>query len=232
MKNSHTCITNWPQEDRPREKLLRQGEHTLSDSELLAIIIRCGTRGFSAVDLARKILHKFKTFRNLSHTDPASWEEFRGAGLGDAKIIQIKAAIEIGRRFKEREIKTYRPRIESSADAAEIMMPRMRDLKKEIFKVILLDSGARIIEVAEVAEGTVNLVKPILREICHKALQNFAPSLICVHNHPSGNPAPSPEDKKFTRELIKAGEILSIKALDHIIIGNDDYFSFSDAGII
>jgi len=228
----HTSITNWPKEDRPREKLLRQGEHTLTDSELLAIIIRCGAKGLSAVDLARKILHKFKTFRNLSHTDPASWDEFRGLGLGNAKIIQIKAAIEIGRRIKEKEMMASRPRIESSADVAGIMMPRMRDLKKEVFKIILLDSGARIIDIAEVTEGTVNQVKPILREIYHKALQGFAPSLICVHNHPSGNPQPSPEDKEFTRELIKAGEMLCLQALDHVIIGNDDYFSFADAGLI
>lgn len=190
MKRFHTGITNWPKEDRPREKLLRQGEHTLTDSELLAIIIRCGAKGLSAVDLARKILHKFKTFRNLSHTDPASWKEFRGLGLGNTKIIQIKAAIEIGRRLKENEIMVSRPRIESSTDVARIMMPRMRDLKKEVFKIMLLDSEARIIDISEVTEGTVNQVKPILREIYHKALQGFAPFLICVHNHPSGNPQP------------------------------------------
>ncbi len=232
MTEYSAAINNWPQEDRPREKLLRQGEHTLSDSELLAIIIRSGSRGLSAVDLARKILHKFKTFRSLSSTDPSEWEEFRGLGLGSVKISQIKAAVEIGRRLNETEIKVSRPRLESSADVAQILMPRLRDLKKEVFKVIFLDSQSRIIDIAEAGEGTVNQAKPILREIYHKALQNFAPFLICVHNHPAGNPEPSPEDRKFTRQLVKAGEILSVKALDHIIIGNNDYFSFLDAGLI
>ena len=230
MAKYSTSINSWPQEDRPREKLLRHGEHTLSDSELLAIIIRCGWRGLSAVDLARRILCKFKTLRNLSHTDPAQWEEFRGLGLGNVKISQIKAAVEISRRLKETEVKLSRARIDSSADVAQILMPRLRDLKKEVFKVIFLDSQSRIIDIIEAGEGTVNQAKPILREIYHKALQSFAPFLICVHNHPAGNPEPSTEDKKFTRQLIKAGEILSVKALDHIIIGNDDYFSFLDAG--
>ncbi len=232
MNRRHTSINNWPREDQPREKLLRHGEHTLSDSELLAIIVRSGAKGLSAVDLARKIMHKFKTFRNLSHTDPSQWVEFRGWGLGSAKITQIKAAVEIGRRLGETEARVFRTRVESSSDVAEILKPRLRDLKKEIFKVVFLDSQSRIIDIAETGEGTVNQINPLLREIFHKALQSFAPFLICVHNHPSGDPQPSAQDRKFTSQLVKAGEILSVKALDHIIIGNDNYFSFLDAGLI
>ncbi len=232
MTKNNTPINHWPQDERPREKLLKDGEHTLSDSELLAIIIRCGAKGLSAMDLARRILQKFKTFRNLSHTDPSQWEEFQGLGLGKAKISQIKAAVEIGRRLVETEIKISRPKIESSKDVAKILTPRMRDLKKEVFKIVFLDSESRIIDIAETGEGTVNQVNPLLREIFHKALQSFAPFLICCHNHPSGNFQPSPEDKKFTQELAKTGETLSIKTLDHIIIGADGYFSFSDAGLI
>lgn len=232
MAGQRTPISGWPKEDRPREKLLKHGEHTLTDSELLAIILRSGGKGINAADLARKILDKFKTFRNLSHTDPFQWKEFSGLGLGSAKIAQIKAAVEIGRRFNEREIKDSRPKIESAADIAKILMPRMRDLKKEIFKVIFLNSQSRIIEIAESGEGTVNQVKPLLREIYHRALQYFAPFLICAHNHPAGDPRPSEQDKKFTRKLIAAGEILSIKTLDHIIIGNNNYFSFADEGLI
>ena len=232
MAKRYTSINNWPEEDRPREKLCHYGEHTLTDSELLAIIIRSGSKGLSAVDLARKILHKFKTFRNLSHTDPCQWEEFRGLGLGRTKITQIKAAVEIGRRLREIEVKDSRPKLESSGDVAEILMPRLRDLKKEVFKIIFLDSQSRIIEISEAGEGTVNQITPLLREIFHKALQNFAPFLICVHNHPSGDPQPSEEDKKFTRQLVKTGEILLVRALDHIIIGNNSYFSFADGGLI
>jgi DNA repair protein RadC len=232
MESVKKCIpiNTWPAEERPRERLLKNGEHTLSDSELLAIILRTGVKGESALDLARRILQKFKTFRSIGQVDLYRWRELKG--LGDAKVAQIKAAIEIGRRFKEEKIKERRPRIKSSEDIAKILMTRMQDLKKEIFKVLLLNSQNRIIDITEVEEGTVNQAKPIIREIFQRALQQFASFIICVHNHPSGNPRPSQEDKEFTQELVQAGEILLVRCLDHIIIGNDDYFSFCDKGLI
>jgi len=230
LKKYNTNIKNWPEEDRPREKLLKYGEYTLSNSELLAILLRSGTKGESAIDLARKILHKFKSFRNMSHTDISYLKEFKG--LGTAKITQIKAAIEIGRRFREEEAKEDKPSIESSQNLAKILMPRMRDLKKEIFKTVLLNSKNKIIDIIEVGKGTVDEVNPIIREIFHKALKNFVTSIICVHNHPSGNPQPSNSDKEFTKDLVQAGRILHVKVSDHIIIGDNDYFSFADEGIL
>ncbi len=230
MKNRRSAIKYWPDMDRPREKLFKFGEHNLSNSELLAILLRSGSRGQSAIDVARNILQKFKTFRNMSHTDLSHWRGFKG--LGTAKIAQIKAAIEIGRRFREEKIKETRPKIKSSKDAVKILMPRMRDLKKEIFKLLLLNSQNRIIDIMEVEEGTVNQANPIIREIFQKALQNFAAFIICVHNHPSGNPQPSQEDKEFTQELIRAGQTLQIRILDHIIIGDGNYFSFIDEGLM
>lgn len=229
-KKYTTSIRNWPKDDRPREKLLRNGEHTLSNSELLAILLRTGVKGQSAIDLARNILQKFKTFRNLSHTDISHWKEFKGLGI--AKIAQIKAAIEIGRRFREDELKEEKLKIKSSKDVVEILMPRMRDLKFEVFKVVLLNAQNRIIDIIEIIEGTVNQANPIIREIFQKALQNFATSIICVHNHPSGEPNPSQQDKEFTKELIKAGQTLQVKVLDHIIIGDDNYYSFVDEGMV
>ena len=223
---STSGIKSWPEEDRPREKLLRDGEHKLSNTELLAILLRTGVKGDSAIDLARKIIGKFKTFRNMAHTDMSMWKEFKG--VGKAKIAQIRAAIEIGRRFKEDEAKENKPKIKSSKDVSEILMPRMRDLKKEIFKVVLLNSQNMIIDIVEIAQGTVNEANPIIREILHKAIENFASAVICVHNHPSGDPSPSEEDKNFTHQLIQAGSILNIKAVDHIIIGDNTYFSFAD----
>jgi DNA repair protein RadC len=225
-----TGIKNWPKDDRPREKLFKEGEHKLSNTELLAILLRSGVKGQSAIDLARKIIQKFKTFRNLSHTDLSQWQEFKG--LGQAKIAQIRAAIEIGRRFQEEEIKQNKPKIKSAKDVVEFMMPRMRDLKKEVFKVLLLNSQNQIIETIESTEGTVNQAKPIIREIFQKAMQYFANSIICIHNHPSGNPKPSREDKIFTDELAQAGKVLQIKVLDHVIVGDGDYFSFVDEGSI
>jgi DNA repair protein RadC len=230
MKKYGKSISNWPKDDRPREKLLRNGEHTLSNSELLAILLRTGVKGESAFDLARKILKKFKTFRNMSATNASHWREFKG--LGTAKTAQIKAAIEIGRRFGEEEIKERKPKIKSSKDVARIFLPRMRDLKKELFKALLLNSRNQIIEIVEIIEGTVDQANPIIREILQKALENFAASIICVHNHPSGDVKPSQEDKKFTQQLYQAGKLLQVKVLDHLIIGDNTYYSFVDEDMI
>ncbi|MDD5129322.1 MAG: DNA repair protein RadC [Candidatus Omnitrophica bacterium] len=223
-------INNWPKTDRPREKLIRDGEHTLSDSELLAIILGTGRKGYSALDLARMILQRFRTFRQIGQADLRHWGQLKG--LGKAKVSQIKAAIEIARRFNEEKIRDERVKIESSGDVARMLMPRMQDLKKEVFKVLFLNSQNRVIDLIEIEEGSVNQARPIIREIYHQALLEFASFIVCVHNHPSGNPEPSSQDKQFTRELVLAGECLFIKCLDHVIIGNGEYFSFSDKGII
>ena len=230
MPQKITGIRSWPADDRPREKLLKKGARTLSDSELLAILLRTGVKGVSAIDLARKIIDKFGTFRNMNHTDIRDWKEFKG--LGPAKIAQIKAALEIGRRFREVEILKDKQKISSARDVVDVIMPQMRDLKTEIFKVIYLNSNNKIIEISEAANGTVNHAMPIVREIIHSALQKFAAAIICVHNHPSANIAPSPEDKKFTQELNAAGKLMDIKVLDHIIIGDGNYFSFADEGMM
>jgi DNA repair protein RadC len=225
-----TSIKNWPKDERPREKLFKDGEHKLSDTELLAILLRSGVKGQSAIDLGRKIMQKFKTFRNMSHTDIRDWKEFKG--LGQAKIAQIKAALEIGRRFREDEASTNKQKIASAKDVVDILMPQLRDLKTEIFKVVYLDSSNRIIDISDAAIGTVNQAMPIVREIIHSALQKFAVSIICVHNHPSANIMPSTQDKRFTKELSDAGKLMEIKVLDHVIIGDNEFFSFADEGIL
>jgi len=223
-------ISDWAEEDRPREKLLRNGEHTLTDSELLAIVLRTGSRGRSALDLARKALRVFGTFRRMGQVDLSKWEGVKG--LGKAKICQVKAAVEIGRRFNEEKIKDGRLKICSSKDVAAILMPRMQDLKKEVFKILLLNSQNRVIRIFDAEEGSVNQAKPIIREVYRMALEESASSVICVHNHPSGDVMPSNEDKEFTGMIVRAGESLCIKCLDHIIIGNGRFFSFCDKGII
>ncbi len=222
-------IKQWPKDDRPRERLLKKGEWSLSNSELLAILLRTGVKGESAIDLARKILDKFGTFRNMSHTDMRDWSAFKGLGL--AKVCQIRAALEIGRRFREDEINASRQKISSSLDIVAIVKPQIRDLKTEVFQVAYLNSSNRLIDIETIATGTVDYSLPIVREIIHSALQKFAKSFICVHNHPSGNSAPSPQDEEFTKELARAAEILQITLLDHIIIANDVYYSFADKGI-
>jgi len=224
------AIKAWPVEDRPREKLWKYGEQHLSNSELLAILLRTGSRGISAIDLSRNVLDKFGSFRNMSHTDVRYWKGLKGLGM--AKIAQLKAAIEIGRRFREEESKETRPQIKSAKDIIDILMPRMRDLKTEVFKAVFLNNQNRIITTEQITEGTVNQAHPIIREIYQKALQHFAVSIICVHNHPSGGVIPSTEDKLFTKDLYNAGKLLSIKVLDHVIIGDNEYYSFSDQGMM
>ena len=221
-------IKNWPKDQRPRERLLREGEHHLSDAELLAILLRTGTKGQSALELAGKILAEFGSFSRMSHTDPGQWRKFKG--VGQAKLAQIKSALEIGRRFREQQAKDARAKITSSAIAARILSPRLRDLKKEVFFVLLLNSQNCLIDIVEVTQGTVNQAAPIVREVFHKALENFAASIICVHNHPSAVSEPSAEDAAFTRALSAAGQTLQVKVLDHIIIAGNGYFSFADSG--
>ena len=225
-----TGIKTWPEDDRPREKLLKKGAGALSNSELLAILLRTGTQGTSAIDLARKILKKFGTFRNMSHTDSRDWKDIKG--LGGAKIAHIQAALEIGRRYREDDVSTRKQKIASAKDVVDIVMPQLRDLKTEMFKVVYLDNNNRIIGISDTAVGTVDQAFPIVREIIHAALQKFAKSIVCVHNHPSANITPSLEDKKFTKELCDAGRIMEIKVLDHVIIGDNEFYSFEDEGEI
>lgn len=229
-KNKVTGIRNWPRDDRPREKLLRKGPGALTNSELLAILLRTGVAGTSAIDLARQIVEKFVNFRNMSHTDMREWKEIKG--LGPAKLAQIMAALEIGRRFREDEALIVKQKIASAQDIIEIILPQMRDLKTEVSKVVYLNSDNRIIDISDAALGTVNHAMPIIREIFHSALQKYAAAIICIHNHPSGNTTPSPEDKTFTMELTAAGKLMGIKVLDHIIIGGDSFYSFADDGAL
>ncbi|MBU1087904.1 MAG: DNA repair protein RadC [Candidatus Omnitrophica bacterium] len=228
MKNKSQGINSWPADDRPREKLLKNGARTLSKSELLAILLRTGTKGTSAIDLARNILKKFNTFRNMTQTDARDWKEFKG--LGSAKLAHIQAALEIGRRFREDELLAGKQKIKSAKDLVDILIPQMRDLKTEVFKVGYLDSDNRIIAIEDAAVGTVNHAMPIVREIIHGALQKFAVSIICAHNHPSARINPSPQDEKLTKDLSEAAKLMQIKLIDHIIIGSDSFYSFSDQG--
>jgi len=228
-KTYDRAIANWPEEDRPREKLLRYGAHTLSNAELLAILIRTGTKGSSAVDLGRELLRRFKTLRAISACDPAELHEIKG--LSTAKVAQIKAAVELGRRMMSEERALEGP-IRSSSDVAEYLMPLLRDLKHEVFKVVLLDRRNSVLDVVDIDEGDVSRSNPSIRKIMLRAAQAYAAGLIAVHNHPSGDPTPSEQDKVLTRDLVIAGRAMDIRVFDHLIIGDGRYFSFADEGLI
>ena len=201
----------------------------MSNAELLAIIIRTGIAGKSAIDLGRELLNKFKSLRAMSGVDISEFKEI--AGLKDAKVAQIKAAIELGRRMMSEE-KAFHGVVKSSADLIEFLMPLMRDLKKELFKVVLLDKGNHISEVIDIDLGTVDRVNPSIRDILLTALKYQSPAIILAHNHPSGNVEPSEADKILTKDLVIAARAMEIRIFDHVIIGENTYYSFTDDGLI
>ena len=222
-------IREWSEDDRPREKLLKYGEHTLSNAELLAIMIRTGAPGKSAVDIGRELLHKFKSLRSMSGVDTSEFKKI--TGLKNAKTAQIKAAIELGRRMLSEE-KALEGPLKSSSDVVDFLMPLMRDLKKELFKIVLLDKANHVYEVIDIDLGTLDRVNPSVRDILMTALKYQSPAMILTHNHPSGNVEPSEADKRLTKDLVKAALAMELRIFDHIIIGENCYFSFADEGLI
>ena len=218
-------IATWSEDDRPREKLFRLGAKHLSDSELLAVILRIGVEGKSAIDLGQEIKARFKTWRNMADVDIAEWKQIKGLGI--TKISQILAAIEIGQRIQSEKSKQD-VLIKDAKQLAEIFLPRMRDEKKESFWVVLLDGKNKIKDEMELAKGTVNEVSTYVREVLMTGLRGAAASFAIIHNHPSGNPEPSNNDLQLTRELVFAGQALKIKVQDHLIIGDDRYYSFAE----
>jgi len=224
----HYKIPTWPEEERPREKLLKFGPGQLTDTELLAILIGKGTKEKTAVDLARELLIKFEDLNNLASRSPEEYCQLKGMGL--TKAATLAAAFELGRRLqvKKHPLKTFK----SPEDVAAVYLPLMCHLKKEVFKVLLLNNANQLIKEITVSEGilTASLVHP--REVFRQAIIETAKAVILMHNHPSGNPEPSKEDVKITAQLVKAGEIISIPVLDHIILAGDTFFSFAERGML
>lgn len=221
-------IKELPADQRPRERLIAQGESALSDAELLAIILRSGTEEQTAIGLAQSLLSKFGGFRALAAKSIA--ELRRVKGVGPAKAAQVKAAVEIGRRMAERAAAEPGAPLTDSRSVYDLCSPRLRDQKKETFLVLLLDARNRVVREVEVSVGslTASLAHP--REVFHEAVRDSAAAIICVHNHPTGDPTPSGRDAEITRKLHATGKVLGIPLLDHIIIGEGRYYSFSDEG--
>lgn len=230
-RTRYRTIKDWPEEDRPREKLLDKGAEAMSETELLAILLRTGnaSTGESAVDQARLLLNQFGGLRGL---DSATIAELRAIkGIGAAKTAQLKAGLEIGRRMGRAKWEVGRP-LRSSEDVFRHFRERLEKEKREIFYVVLLTNKNRKIREVKVSEGslTASLVHP--REVYNSVIRESAAAVIFVHNHPSGDPAPSPEDLEITRRLKEVGEVMGIRVLDHVVIGHDRYFSFSERGLL
>jgi DNA repair protein RadC len=223
-------IKEWSLEDRPREKLLNKGISTLSDAELIAIIIRMGTRDESAVELSKRILNSVEN--NLNELGKLSVEDLQKyKGMGEAKAIGIVAALELGRRRKLSE-GVNRSKIGSSRDIYDIFHPLLADLPNEEFWIVLLNRSNKIIERQKISQGGISGTVTDIRIILKLALEKLASSLILCHNHPSGNPKPSEADISITKKIKESGKLMDINLLDHIIVTDGNYFSFADEGII
>ncbi|MBZ0307810.1 MAG: DNA repair protein RadC [Anaerolineae bacterium] len=220
-------INSLPTSERPRERLLAHGTRTLSNAELLAIILRTGTVGENALRLAERILVHYGGLQGLAGASPAEMEQLHG--LGTAKAAQIIAALELGRRATN-PVTDERPTIQSAADAA-VLMNDMVNLKQEHIRVILLDSQRRVQTISTIYIGTLNASILRTAEIFREAITRNCPALILVHNHPSGDPTPSPEDIQITRSLLAAANLLDIQLLDHLIIGQSQWVSLKSLGL-
>ena len=223
-----TTIKNWPEGDRPREKLEQKGAGLLSEAELLAILIRTGNRGASALDLAKRLLAEGRTLRDVAQM---SVHDLAHNGIGKARATSIVAACELSRRLPSSSGKD-KPVFCGPEDVAHRFIPKLRDMKHEEFWVLLLTTSNRLIAEIMVTSGTLNssLVHP--RECFQEALKQSAATVIFVHNHPSGNAEPSQEDIAITRQLVESGKILGIPVHDHIIVAGDSFTSFADRGLI
>lgn len=223
-------IKAWAEADRPREKLLLKGKHSLSDAELIAILLGSGSRQQTAVSLAKSILQSVDN--NLFELGKCSIVELtKFPGIGEAKAISIMAALELGRRRQLSDIKV-RPQVRCSADSYKAIAPLLMDLPHEEFWVLLLSRRAEVIGREQISRGGVSGTVVDAKMIFSRALEVKASSIILCHNHPSGNPEPSQADKSLTTKLVKAGASLDIFVLDHLIIAGGTYFSFADQSIL
>ncbi len=222
-------INQWSDDDRPREKLLNKGIQALSDAELIAILISTGTRNQSALDLARSILQLADNNLHLLGKKTVT-DLMQIQGIGEAKAISIIAALEIGRRRRNSDLE--QKQIRSSTDIAEIMEPVLADLPHEEFWVIFLNRANKVIDKVRISAGGLSGTVVDTRIIIKMALERLASALVLTHNHPSGNNHPSEQDRQITRNISEAAALFDIKVLDHVIIADRKYYSFSDNGIL
>lgn len=221
-------IMDLQQSDRPRERLAALGPQALSNAELIAILLRVGVRGESAVAVGQRLINKFG---GLSGLHRAPFKDLMDQyGLGEAKASQIKAAIELGRRLTL-ESSEERPAINSPADAAALVQYEMSALEQEHLRVILLDRRNRVMESVEVYKGSVNSSQIRVGEVFKEAIRKNASALIVIHNHPSGDPTPSPDDVAVTRAIVQAGKLLDVEVLDHLVIGQGKWVSLKERGL-
>ena len=231
MANYRLSVKEWPASERPREKLERHGASALSNAELLAIVLRTGTQREDVVTLAQRLLtHKggIVGLSNATMTELAAEH-----GLGLAKSAQLKAALELGRRLLVlvADPSAARVQVRSPADVANLLMLEMGLLEQEVMRTVLLNTKNHVIASPVIYQGSANTAVIRVGELFREAVKHNAVSLIVVHNHPSGDPTPSPEDVAVTREIVAAGKLLDVDVLDHLVIGHQRYVSLKEKGL-
>ena len=221
-------IRDLQEAERPRERLISLGPQVLSSAELIAILLRVGVPGENAVQVGQRLLQQFGGLPGLHR---APFEELvLQHGISEAKAAQIKAAIELDQRLQE-EKPEEKPTINSPADAADLVRYEMSALEQEHLRVLLLDTRNHVLDIVEVYRGSVNSSQVRVAEVFKPAVRRGAPALIVVHNHPSGDPTPSPDDVAVTRAFVQAGKLLDIEILDHLVIGQGRYVSLKERGL-
>lgn len=227
-ENLHFRMKDLPRDERPREKLIRSGPEFLSNAELLAIILRTGTKKQTAIHLAEELLSTLDGLRGLINV--SAEELMMITGIGQVKAAQLIALVELTKRVQASF--SFKRKINSAHDLAEILIPQMRFLPTEVFKVILLNSHNQIIAIQEISRGSLTETVVHPREVFREAVRRGCSALIVTHNHPNGDPEPSVQDLELTQKLVAASDILGIQVLDHLIIGDGQYTSFKERGII
>ncbi|OXB07522.1 RadC family protein [Flavobacterium pectinovorum] len=229
MEVTHFPITNWAEDDRPREKLMLKGKEALSNAELIAILIGSGSRNESAVALSKRILASVDNLNMLGKMSISQLMNFKG--IGEAKAITIVSALELGRRQRSEDALQFKNKITSSKVVFEIMQPIIGELPHEEFWVLFLNNSNKVISKSQLSKGGITGTIVDVRLVFKLALESGATGLILCHNHPSGNLNPSDADKEITMKLKLAGDSLDVKVLDHLIITETKYYSFVDEGI-
>lgn len=221
-------VRELPASERPRERLQSSGPAALSNHELLAIILRSGTAGENVVDLSRNLLVHFNGLTGLARASLGELTRYKG--LGPAKACEILAAVELAKRLAAGSPEA-RLQVRNPADVANLLLLDMGTLSQEVLKVVLLDTKNRVVHVQQVYQGSVNTTQLRTSEIFKQAVIQNCPALIVVHNHPSGDPTPSPEDVRVTEQLVAAGKLLDIEVVDHLVIGEQRYVSLRERGL-
>lgn len=223
------AITDWPADERPREKLLQRGADALSDAELLAIFLRTGVAGRTAVDLARDLLTEFGSLRSLLMADQKGF--CAAKGLGEAKYVHLQAVLEIARRYLWEDLRRGEP-LQSPGESAGYICSRLRDRKQEVFACLFLDSRHRVVCFEELFHGSIDRAVIYPREVAKRSLQHNAAAVILAHNHPSGVAEPSEADRFMTEKLVESLALIDVRVLDHLIVGDSAPVSMAERGLL